>query len=75
MFQGKYKNYIGYVWNSTCLLSAMYYLVKIIQATGLTIILIDFVRKFPQLMNPRIFLLGIFLFTLGWGVNHLLIRK
>ena len=53
----------------------MYYLAKLAQAAGLTIILIGFLRKFPHLMNPRILLVGIALFLFGWIIDQFLLKK
>ena len=52
----------------------MYYVAKLFQAAGLTIIVIDFIIKFPQLMNQRIFMLGILLFVSGWLINRYLLK-
>ena len=52
----------------------MYYIAKFIQATGLTIILIGFIQKFPQLMNPKTILLGIAIFTSGWIIQRFLLK-
>ncbi|MBI4436162.1 MAG: hypothetical protein HY590_01960 [Candidatus Omnitrophica bacterium] len=48
----------------------MYYIVKFIQAAGLSIILIGFLQKFPALMSPKVFLLGVGIFMLGWLINR-----
>ncbi len=53
----------------------MYYLAKIAQATGLTIILVEYIRKFPNLMSPRIFGVGILVFVFGWVINQFLLKK
>jgi len=53
----------------------MYYLGKILQATGLTIILIDFLRKFPQLMSRTVLCVGIGIFTFGWIINRFFIKN
>lgn len=47
----------------------MRFLAKLVQATGMTVIMIDFVRKFPELMSPKILLLGIGIFGLGWLIQ------
>ena len=53
----------------------MFYIGKIFQAAGLTIILIGFFKDFPKLMNPRLLLVGLLLFLAGWLINKFLIKK
>ncbi|MBP9853257.1 MAG: hypothetical protein KBD53_00140 [Candidatus Omnitrophica bacterium] len=53
----------------------MYYAGKILQAMGLTIILIDYIRAFPNLMSRTILWVGIGLFTCGWLINRFLIKN
>ena len=53
----------------------MYYIGKIIQALGLTIIIIDYFRKFPELMSRVTLVVGIVMFTFGWALNRYLLRK
>jgi len=53
----------------------MYYAAKILQAAGLSIIMIGFIQKFPKLMYPKILVLGIGLFMTGWFINRFLLRK
>ncbi len=53
----------------------MYYLAKILQAAAMTIITVDFIRKFPELMNPRLLLFGIILFFAGWVIERYLLKK
>jgi hypothetical protein len=50
----------------------VYYLTKALQAAGLTIVLIDFIAKFPRLMSHSSLLIGIALFTLGWMIQRFL---
>ena len=52
----------------------MYYFSKLIQATGLIIIFIGFIQKFPQLMSPKTILLGITVFTSGWIIQKFLLK-
>ena len=49
----------------------MVFISKFIQAAGLTIILIGFIQRFPELMNPKLFLLGLGVFMLGWLIGRL----
>jgi len=53
----------------------MYYVAKIIQAGGLTLILIGFLLKFPKLMNPRLFIVGLIIFLAGWISEKFLLKK
>ena len=53
----------------------MYYIAKIAQAAGLTIILIGFIKSIPNLMNPRIFGVGILLFIFGWIITQFMLKK
>lgn len=48
----------------------MYYLAKLLQAAGLTIVLIDFIRRFPNLMSMQILGAGVAVFVLGWFVER-----
>ncbi len=52
----------------------MYTLGKIIQALALTIVLIGFIRTFPRLMNPRVFMFGLMLFIFGWMIHQFMAR-
>ena len=53
----------------------LYYLAKLLQATALTIMLIDFLRRFPSLMSREILGLGIILFIIGWLIERVVPRK
>jgi len=53
----------------------MYYLTKLIQAVGLTFILIAFIKNFPELMDRKILVSGIIVFTGGWGLERILLKK
>ena len=48
----------------------MYWIAKFVQAVGLAMILIGFIQRFPQLMSPKIFLLGLGVFMAGWLINR-----
>ena len=52
----------------------MYYLAKIAQAAGLSIILWDFLRHFPALMNFKIWGIGIIIFLFGWLIQYFLLK-
>ena len=53
----------------------MYYIAKIAQAAGLTVILIGFLKDFPKLMNPKILGIGALIFAFGWVVQHLMLKR
>lgn len=53
----------------------MYYLAKITQAVGLGIILWDFLRHFPALMNFKVLSVGVLIFLFGWIVEKFLLRR
>lgn len=53
----------------------MFYFAKILQALGLTIILIDFLRNFPELMSRTILVISIGLFTSGWILNRFFVKQ
>lgn len=52
----------------------MYYFAKVLQAAALAIILIDFLRTFPELMSRTILVVCIAMFTSGWLINRYFIR-
>ena len=52
----------------------MFYIAKFFQAAGLTVILINFLVKFPALMNPKFLIAGVLLFLIGWLINKFLIK-
>ena len=53
----------------------MYFIAKLAQAVGLTVILIGFVRSFPDLMNTRLLAAGIILFTFGWLIQKFMLKR
>lgn len=53
----------------------MFYLAKFLQAAGLIIVLFDFLRHFPELMNFRILAVGASFFLAGWLIQHYLLKK
>ncbi len=53
----------------------MYYLAKIAQAAGLTIIIVNFLTHFPKLLNFKIFLIGGILFLFGWITQRFLLKS
>ena len=53
----------------------MYYIAKLIQAGGLAIITLGFIKNFPNLVDRNILLAGIVLFGLGWLIQTFLLKK
>lgn len=53
----------------------MFYLGKILQAAALSVILIDFLRNFPELMSRKILIICIAMFTCGWIINRYLVKS
>jgi hypothetical protein len=53
----------------------MYFIAKLAQAAGLGIIAIDFIRKFPYLMNTQILGAGILVFAFGWVIQAYLLKQ
>ena len=53
----------------------MFYISKAFQAVGLIIISIDFFRKFPNLMSPRILGLGLIIFLMGWLIQRFMLKS
>lgn len=52
----------------------MYYLAKIAQASGLTVIAVGFFLAFPRLINVKIFVAGALVFIFGWIVEAFLLK-
>ena len=53
----------------------MYYLAKIAQAGGLTVIMIGFLKSLPNLIDKNIFIIGAILFGLGWVIETFFLQK
>jgi len=53
----------------------MFYVTKILQACGLGIILINFLRKFPNLMSRKALIVGLLLFVCGWMAEKFLLKR
>ena len=53
----------------------MYYIAKIAQAAGLTVMLIGFLADFQKLMNPKIFGIGALIFAFGWIVQRFMLKR
>ena len=53
----------------------MYYLAKIAQAAGLTVLLMGFLKNFPNLMSHNMLMLGVLLFAFGWIIENFLLKR
>ncbi len=53
----------------------LFYLAKTIEFIGLGVVAIGFVQRFPQLMNPKLLLAGILIFTCGWMIERFLLKR
>ena len=53
----------------------MFYLGKLFQAAGLVVILIAFLKDFPQLMGYKELVVGIILFGMGWIIDRYLVKR
>jgi len=53
----------------------MYYLLKLIQAAGLTFIVIGFFKNFPNIMDMKMLAVGIGIFTFGWILQRITLKK
>ena len=55
--------------------SSMYYVAKVLQFFGLAIIGLAFVAKFPSLMDPKLFAVGIVIGYAGWVIQRYLLKR
>ena len=55
-------------------MTILYYLAKLLQATGLTIMAMGFITHFPHLMDHNLFWLSVGFFTCGWSIQKFLIH-
>ena len=53
----------------------VYYIGKTLQFLGLSIIFIDFLRHFPELMSHRSLLIGAGFFCSGWIIDRFLLKQ
>ena len=53
----------------------MYYLLKLIQAAGLTFIGVGFFKDFPEIMDMKMLAAGIGIFTFGWMFQKTTLKK
>jgi|TARA_B100001971_G_C17846505_1_gene361250 hypothetical protein len=52
----------------------MYYAAKGLELLGIAIIAIDFIIKFPKLMDPKMLLAGIICFGAGWVTEKYILK-
>ena len=48
----------------------LFYLSKVVQASGLLAIAIGFATKFPQVMDVKLWGVGLLIFIFGWGLER-----
>lgn len=53
----------------------LYYFAKFLQATGLGVILIGFLLRFPRLMDTKLLALGGLVFFFGWALQNFGLKK
>jgi len=53
----------------------MYYVAKALQFLGLAILGFAFVAKFPSLMDPKLFVVGIVIGYSGWVIQRYLLKQ
>ena len=53
----------------------MYWAAKIFQAAGLGIMVLGFIRHFPNMMPGRVLLLSIAFFAVGWAIQAMMLKK
>ena len=52
----------------------LFYLAKVIQATGLIAVGVGFVTEFPKLMDPKLFLAALIIFGSGIAIEKYLLK-
>ena len=52
----------------------LFYLSKVVQASGLLAIAIGFVTKFPQVMDVKLWGVGLLIFIFGWGLERYFLK-
>lgn len=53
----------------------MYYVAKALQFLGLAVIGFAFIAKFPALMDPKLFVIGIVIGYAGWAIQRYLLKQ
>ena len=54
--------------------SEMYYFAKLIQFGAMAMIAMGFLLKFPELMDPKLFMAGIIIFLVGWTMEKTMLK-
>ena len=53
----------------------MFYLAKVVEATGIVIIAAGFISAFPELMSVKTLLSGGIVFVAGWAIERYLVKS
>ncbi len=53
----------------------MYWVAKILQAAGMVIVLLGFIRSFPAVMDRPTLAAGIIVFASGWVIDRFVLKK
>ncbi len=53
----------------------MYWAAKAFQAAGLAIMILGFIRHFPNMMPHNVLLWSIVLFVIGWVIQVIVLKK
>ena len=53
----------------------MYWVAKIFQAAGLALMILGFIRHFPNMMPPNVLLTSIVFFAVGWVIQVMVLKK
>jgi len=53
----------------------MYYLLKLIQAIGLALIIIGFLRNLPEIMDMKMLAVGVGIFAFGWILQKTMLKR
>ena len=53
----------------------MYWVAKSLQAAGMVIILLGFIRSYPEVMDRMALTAGIIVFASGWVIDRFVLKK
>jgi len=53
----------------------MYWVGKLLEATGMVIILLGFIRNYPDVMDRPALAAGVIVFACGWVIDRYLLKK
>ena len=53
----------------------MYWAAKGLQAAGMVIILLGFIRRFPDVMDRPALAAGVLVFICGWVIDRFMLKK